>query len=64
MSEVVLNRQNRLRQHHSQSFAKKILLLLLSFFFCMLVFVGLDGIYSALSRANLRFPLRQSCSAA
>ena len=33
-------------------FGKKLVLLLMSFFFCVIIFVGLDGMYSALSRKS------------
>ena len=51
MSEVA-SKQAEAAARPEPSFVKKLLMLLLSLFFCLLVFVGLDGIYSALSRKS------------
>jgi hypothetical protein len=52
MSEVVSKQTESVPAAPPLTFGKKILLLLLSIFFCLLVFVGLDAIYSALSRKS------------
>ncbi len=40
------------RRASTRSRARKLLLLLFSIFFCLIIFVGLDGIYSAVFRKS------------
>jgi hypothetical protein len=52
MSEVASKQAVTAAAAPEPSFVKKLVMLLVSLFFCLLVFVGLDGIYSALSRKS------------
>lgn len=52
MSEVVSKRTESVPAAPAPSAGKKLLLLLLSFFFCLIIFIGLDGIYSGLFRKS------------
>ena len=52
MSQAASKQAEPVIRQQGPGLGKKILLLLLSVFFCLLVFVGLDGIYSSLSRKS------------
>jgi hypothetical protein len=52
MSQTVSKQADPISSAPPPSFGKKLLLLLVSFLFCLIIFVGLDGIYSAFFRKS------------